>query len=180
MPERGFRHILPRQSEAQAADQARMMALQNPVQPAPVTTDHFPNADFVGQLENFTFSPKLVYPQFQTQTFQPLDNNVLSSQHVAAWGEQMQSMQSGNWGQFQGRNDAEQLSIDTSAAQAYGTGNAAGELEIAPDTERHARTCTDSLPAPPQGEMGMDMVSPRTTTEHQPEPFPMPNSLTEC
>jgi hypothetical protein len=135
-----YRPILPRQNAAQAADLARTLALQNPVQPAPLTTDEFQNTDF-GNLENFGMSQPQGYvypPQFQAQMFQQMDEGMLSPNQVTGWEG---SMQSAGWGGFSGRNTAGLglLSMDTSATQMNSMGNASGKLRIASDTEQHAR-----------------------------------------
>jgi len=125
-----YRPILPLQSEAQAADQARAMALQDPVQPAPVTTDHFSNPDFTG-FETLTLDQGLVYPEYQTQVLQPPHHGMLSPHNMAAWEGQMQA----GWGGFSSRNaGVEQLSVDTPTTGMYGMSNAAGKLRIAFDT----------------------------------------------
>ena len=126
---RRYREILPRQTPAQAADQARAQSLQDPVRPA--APDQFQDADF-GQFRGFTFAQELIYPQFQSHAFQPLSDAMLSPHSVAAWGTVQAA---GNWGGFQGRNADDQLSAGTSTAQMFGMGNAAGTLRIASDTE---------------------------------------------
>ena len=172
LPRGRYRPILPRQSEAQAADQARAMALGDPVQPAPDTTDNFPNADF-GQFDDFTLAQGFIYPpQFQTQMFQQPHDAMLSPHNATGWEGQMQS----GWGRISGRNAAGvgQLSVDTPTTQMFGMGNAAGKLQIASDAETHERTCTDNLSAP-HGDMGL--VSP---TSSEPQQFPMLNNMGQC
>jgi hypothetical protein len=177
-----LRCILPRQNEAQAADLARTLALQDPVQPAPINTDVFQNADF-GQLDNFSMSQGsmsqgfLYPPEFQNQMYSQIDEAMLSPNHVMGWEGSMQR----GWGGFSGRNAAGfgQLSMDTSATQMHGMGNAAGTLRIASDAETHAGTCTDCLPgSSPHGDM--DLVSPMSTGEQGPGPFQSPDGLTDC
>jgi hypothetical protein len=153
-----FRDILPKPNDAESARIARAMALGDPVQPAPVTTDPFA-ADF-GQFNDFTLAQGPIYPhQFQTQMFRPPDDGMVSPHTMTGWQGQMQAA----WGRISGRNAAGvgQLSVDTSSSQMYGMGNAAGKLRIAFDTEYHARACTDSLPTAPYG--GMDLVSPTSS-----------------
>jgi hypothetical protein len=148
------------------------MALGDPVQPAPDTTDHFPNADF-GQFDDFTLAQGFIYPpQFQTQMFQQPHDAMLSPHNATAWEGQMQS----GWGRISGRNAAGvgQLSVDTPTTQVFGMGNAAGKLQIASDAETHERTCTDNLSAP-HGDMGL--VSP---TSSEPQQFPMLNNMGQC
>jgi hypothetical protein len=170
-----LRRLLPRQNDAVAAKTARAIALGDPVQPAPVTTDPFAT-DF-GQFNEFTLAQGPIYPhQFQTQMFRPPDDGMVAphSRGTTGWEGQMQP----GWGRISGRNAAGvgQLSVDTSTSQMmYGMGNAAGKLRIASDTENHARACTDSLPKAPYG--GMDLVSP---TSSEPQSFPMLNRMTDC
>jgi hypothetical protein len=158
--------ILPKQSPADAAKLARSLALGDPVQPAPVTSDPFATA-FEQFNDDFTLAQGPVYPhQFQTQMFRPPDDSMVSPHSMTGWEGQMQP----GWGRISGRNAAGvgQLPVDTSSSQIYGMDNAAGKLRIASDTEDHARAFTDSLPTAPYG--GMDLVSP---TSSEPLSFPM-------
>ncbi|KAM0699278.1 hypothetical protein Q7P36_001325 [Cladosporium allicinum] len=151
LPRGRYRPILPRQSEAQAAEQARAMALGDPVQPAPDTTDHFPNADF-GQFDDFTLAQGLIYPpQFQTQMFQQPHDAMLSPHNATGWEGQMQS----GWGRISGRNAAGvgQPSVDTPITQMSGMGNTAA----------------------PHGDMGL--VSPASS---EPQQLPMLNNMGQC
>jgi len=166
---------------------ARTLALQDPVQPAPINTDVFQNADF-GELDNFSMSQGnmsqgnmsqgfLFPPGFQNQMYSQIDEAMLSPNHVTGWEGSMQT----GWGGFSGRNTDGfgQLSMGTPATQMHGMGNAAGTLRIASDAETHAGTCTDCLPgSSPHGDM--DLVSPMSTGEQGPGPFQSLNGLTDC
>jgi hypothetical protein len=172
-----LRRILPRQSEAQAADLARTLALQDPVQPPPLNTDDFQDTDF-GNFGNFGTPQGFLYPPgSQNQMYSQIDEAMLSPNHVTSWQGSMQA-----WGGFSGRNAAGfgQLSMDTSATQMHGMGNAAGTSRIASDAETHAGTCTDCLPASSSTHGDMDLVSPMSTGEQGSGPFQSSNGLTDC
>lgn len=126
---RKYRRILPKQTAAQVADQARAQALEDPVQPAPVGTDRFQHVDFGGPFNNFSFPQQPVYSPFQAHSFQPLPDAMLSPHNVGPWGPTQ--AQASNWGGFPGRNGDGQLSAGASNGQMFGMGNAGKSNECA-------------------------------------------------
>lgn len=137
---RQYRKILPKQTDAQVAEQARSQALEDPVQSAPVGTDDFQGMDF----DQFLAQPQgLDYPQyptqsfqtqpFQQQPFQQLPDAMLAPHNMTPWGPTQAGIA---WGNFPGRNDDGQLEmqVDALTDQMNGMGHA-GKLSIASDTE---------------------------------------------